>query len=152
MLSSRRGLAISDHLLFADVNRWLEAVVDSEVLTPRTIIASVPWTLVAQQANGLVPDQKAIVVDCGADDVLQDAIDAAGPRVTLRVEGTCNENITIHAWQTRLTLDGQGAASIAPAGGGPAVTIFAARFPSTTLRLSAVGQGASLLRRLHQPR
>ena len=69
-----------DAALFADVDRWMEVVVDSEVLTPRPIIASVPWALVAQQANGIVPDPKTIVVDCDAGDVLQDAIDAAGPK------------------------------------------------------------------------
>jgi parallel beta-helix repeat protein len=113
-----------DAALFADVNRWLEVVSDSEVLTPRPIIASVPWTLVAQQANGIVPAPKTIEVDCDAGDVLQDAIDAAGPKAALQVAGTCNENISIHSWQTRLTIDGKGTGSIAPAGGGPAVTIF----------------------------
>jgi hypothetical protein len=112
-----------DAALFADVNRWLEAVVDSEVLTPRPIIASVPWTLVAQQANKVVPDQRAIVVDCADGDVLQDAIDVAGPRVVLQVAGTCNENISIAAWQQRLTIDGQDAGSIVGTGSGPAVTI-----------------------------
>jgi parallel beta-helix repeat protein len=112
-----------DAALFADVNRWLEAVVESEVLTPRPIIASVPWTLVAQQANGIVPAPKTIVVDCDGGDVLQDAIDAAGPKATIQVAGTCTENINIHSWQTRLTIDGKSVGSIAPAGGGPAVTI-----------------------------
>jgi hypothetical protein len=48
--------------LFSDVDRWLEVVADGEVLTPRQIIASVPWALigeralVAESANKIVPD------------------------------------------------------------------------------------------------
>jgi len=37
--------------LFSEVGRWLEVVVGNEALTPRQIIGSVPWALVAQQAN-----------------------------------------------------------------------------------------------------
>lgn len=36
--------------LFSEVDRWLEAVADAEVLTPRQIIGSLPWALVAEQA------------------------------------------------------------------------------------------------------
>jgi hypothetical protein len=45
--------------LFSDVNRWLEVVVGSDVLTPRQIIGSVPWALIAQQANEIVRDSNA---------------------------------------------------------------------------------------------
>lgn len=44
--------------LFSDPNRWLEVVVGVEVLAPRQAIGSVPWALIAQQANetlGVVP-------------------------------------------------------------------------------------------------
>jgi hypothetical protein len=52
--------------LFADVNRWLEVVVGTDVLTPRQIIGSVPWALIAQQANEIVPDPNAPrFEDCG---------------------------------------------------------------------------------------
>jgi Protein of unknown function (DUF1566) len=52
--------------LFSDVNRWLEMVVDGEVLTPRQIIGSVPWALVARRANEVVPDSSAPrFEDCG---------------------------------------------------------------------------------------
>jgi hypothetical protein len=52
--------------LFSDVNRWLEVVVGAEVLTPRQIIGSVPWALIAQQANALVRDPNAPrFEDCG---------------------------------------------------------------------------------------
>jgi hypothetical protein len=55
-----------DAALFSDVDRWLEVVVGTEVLTPRQIIGSVPWALIAQQANEIVPDPNAPrFEDCG---------------------------------------------------------------------------------------
>ncbi len=52
--------------LFSDVDRWIEVVVDGEVLTPRQILGSVPWALIAQQANEIVPDPNAPrFEDCG---------------------------------------------------------------------------------------
>ncbi len=51
--------------LFSDVDRWLEVVVGSDVLTPRQIIGSVPWALIAQQANKIVPDPNGAFEDCG---------------------------------------------------------------------------------------
>jgi hypothetical protein len=51
--------------LFSDVSRWMEIVVGAEVLTPRQIIGSVPWALIAQQANQIVPDPNGPFKDCG---------------------------------------------------------------------------------------
>ena len=52
--------------LFSDVDRWLEVVVGIEVLTPRQIIGAVPWALIAQQANRIVPDpNEPRFEDCG---------------------------------------------------------------------------------------
>jgi hypothetical protein len=38
-----------DAALFSDPNRFLEVVVDGQVLTPRQIIAAVPWAMVAEK-------------------------------------------------------------------------------------------------------
>jgi hypothetical protein len=55
-----------DAALFSDVNRWLEVVVGTDVLIPRQIIGSVPWALIAQQANEIMPDPDAPrFEDCG---------------------------------------------------------------------------------------
>lgn len=55
-----------DASLFSDADRWLEVVVDTEELTPRQIIGSVPWALVAEQANEVVRDPNAPrFEDCG---------------------------------------------------------------------------------------
>lgn len=55
-----------DAALFSGTNRWLEVVVGVDVLTPRQIIGSVPWALIAQQANEIVPSPNAPrFEDCG---------------------------------------------------------------------------------------
>jgi hypothetical protein len=55
-----------DVALFSGVDRWLEVVVGAEVLTPRQVIGSVPWALVAEQANEIVRDPNAPrFEDCG---------------------------------------------------------------------------------------
>ncbi len=57
----------------------------------------------------------AQAVDCDAGESLQAAINAAAPTaapVTITVTGTCNENVGIRENKHRLTLDGQGIATI----------------------------------------
>jgi hypothetical protein len=52
--------------LFSEVDRWLEVVVDAQLLSPRQIIGAVPWALVAERANEVVRDPKAPrFEDCG---------------------------------------------------------------------------------------
>lgn len=55
-----------DAALFSGADRWLQVRVDGEDLTPRQLIGSVPWALIAQQANKIVPDPNAPrFEDCG---------------------------------------------------------------------------------------
>lgn len=55
-----------DAALFAGIDRWIEVEVDSEVLSPRQVVAAVPWALIAQQAHSIVPDPNAPrFEDCG---------------------------------------------------------------------------------------
>ncbi len=68
-----------DAALFSDVNRWLAVGVDGQALTPRQIIGSVPWALIAQQASEIVPDPNAPFKDCGDGTV-------ADPRAGLQWE------------------------------------------------------------------
>jgi hypothetical protein len=51
--------------LFSEVDRWLEVVVDGEVLTPRQIIGSVPWALVAERVAPWDPNITPRFEDCG---------------------------------------------------------------------------------------
>jgi parallel beta-helix repeat protein len=54
------------------------------------------------------------VLDCDkqASGALQRAIDHAGPGDTIRVSGTCQENLTIPEGKDRITLDGGGEATV----------------------------------------
>jgi parallel beta-helix repeat protein len=55
-----------------------------------------------------------VTVDCSAipPQSLQAAVNAARPGDTIKVTGTCNENVNIQEEKTRLTLDGQNVAVI----------------------------------------
>jgi hypothetical protein len=84
--------------LFSDVNRWLEVRVDGQALTPRQIIGSVPWALIAQQANEIVPDPNAPFRNCGDGTV-------ADPKTGLRWEkktndGSVNDVFNTYSWST----------------------------------------------------
>ncbi len=75
--------------------------------TTRTLIvfAAFFWTLSS------VAEAATIEVDCSSAS-LQAAINKAKPGDTLLVSGTCKENLVIHEEVARLTLDGQGKATI----------------------------------------
>jgi hypothetical protein len=51
-------------------------------------------------------------VDCDAGETIQNALANLIPGDTLKVSGTCNENVTIREELERITLDGQGTATI----------------------------------------
>ncbi len=57
------------------------------------------------------PGEAHIQVDCSSAS-LQAAIDKAKPGETLLVSGTCKENLVIHEEVARITLDGQGKATV----------------------------------------
>jgi hypothetical protein len=66
----------------------------------------------AVQAQAPLHSQGWANVDCDKEQsgALQRAIDAARPRDTIRVSGTCNENLLIPVGADQLTLDGGGTA------------------------------------------
>lgn len=75
--------------------------------TTRTLIvfAALLWILLS------VAEAATTKVDCSSAS-LQAAIEKAKPGDTLLVSGTCKENLVIHAEVARITLDGQGKATI----------------------------------------
>jgi parallel beta-helix repeat protein len=56
--------------------------------------------------------QTSRLVDCGAGDRIQTAVDAARPGETILVRGVCAESVRILDEVTRITLDGQGSAIV----------------------------------------
>jgi hypothetical protein len=54
-----------DASLFSDADRWLEVELVPDVLSPRQIIASVPWALVAEHVAPWDPNTTPRFEDCG---------------------------------------------------------------------------------------
>ncbi len=69
------------------------------------VVAAFLWILSS------VGEAATVQVDCSSGS-LQAAIDKAKPGDTLLVSGTCKENLVIHEEVVRVTLDGQGKATI----------------------------------------
>ena len=69
------------------------------------VVAAFLWILSS------VAEAATIEVDCSSA-TLQAAIEKAKPGDTLLVSGTCKENLVIHEEVVRVTLDGQGKATI----------------------------------------
>ncbi|HWI38356.1 MAG TPA: right-handed parallel beta-helix repeat-containing protein [Burkholderiales bacterium] len=66
--------------------------------------------------NASAGQAATLPVDCDAGEKLQDKVRAAKPGDEIMVSGTCNESIAIASEVTRITLNGQGKATIqAPA-------------------------------------
>src|SRR5512132_3892194 len=77
-------------------------------LSPQIRIASaLGLALIMTSAGGTVTN-----IDCDAGAHLQTAVDAARPGDTTLVHGACPENIRVLDEAARLTLDGQGSATI----------------------------------------
>ena len=68
---------------------------------------------------------QALTVNCDEGERLQPAIDAARPGDTVAVSGRCAENVAFFEEAARVTLDGQGTATIdAPSPAVPAITVW----------------------------
>ncbi len=74
-------------------------------LSTLIVFAAFFWTLSS------VAEEATTQVDCSLA-TLQAAVEKAKPGDTLLVSGTCKENLVIHEEVARLTLDGQGRATI----------------------------------------
>ena len=66
-------------------------------------------------------------VDCDAGGTIGAALPTLRPGDTLLVKGTCRENVSITAESHRLTLDGQGQATIDAPDPGPAAVAITGR-------------------------
>lgn len=77
------------------------------------------FALVVSSAEGQ-PQAATIKVDCDTGGTIGAALVSLKPGDTLLVKGTCRENVSIPAERHRLTLDGQGQATIDAQDPGPA--------------------------------
>jgi hypothetical protein len=83
------------------------------LLIPLTLVAAVPLTSPTGDADS---NMRMRVVNCDHGQNLAEALARAHPGDTIRVTGTCVERVSIKT--DRITLDGQGAATL-DGGGGP---------------------------------
>jgi parallel beta-helix repeat protein len=90
-----------------------------ESMKKHVAIALFLLVLVVSSADGQ-PQAVTIKVDCDAGGKIGAALVSMKPGDTLLVKGICRENIAITAERSRLTLDGQGQATIDAPDGGPA--------------------------------
>src|SRR6266849_377607 len=74
----------------------------------------------------------AIAGDCGAGEHVQAAIDQARPGATVVVSGFCDEHVTVREEAARITLDGQGTATIH--GPNPALAVITVLGRGITVR------------------
>ncbi len=84
------------------------------------------------------------IVDCDAQESINNALRNLIPGDTLRVSGTCNENVRVHEEVERITLDGQGIATI----NGPDSTLgtVEVRGRAVTIRNFTITGGDSCVR------
>jgi parallel beta-helix repeat protein len=97
---------------------------------------AVPWTIVTLTAAD-ASAQTTRSVDCSAGETVAAAVATAKPGDTLAVRGVCKESVMIPAEATRITLNGQGLATIShPTGSttpGPAAHVVYIRGRSITV-------------------
>src|SRR6266567_6094750 len=88
-----------------------------------------------------------VTVDCDAGDRLQTAVDAARPGDTILVRGVCAENVTARDETARLTIDGQGSATIrGPNAGSATITVLGRSITIRGFTITGGRQGIIVLR------
>jgi parallel beta-helix repeat protein len=94
----------------------------------RTVAARISFVcgiLVMMLALASTAAAATLTVDCGAGGKLQTALNAAANGDTILVTGVCNEGVSVRDELTRLTIDGQGTATVhAPAGANSAIQVL----------------------------
>jgi nitrous oxidase accessory protein NosD len=75
---------------------------------------------------------QGLLVNCDSDGTIRGALASLKPGDTLTVSGVCNENVSIEAEASRITLDGRGTATIQSTN--PGVNVIAIRGRETTVK------------------
>ncbi len=103
--------------------------------------------------NGLVGSAHAalapatVMVDCDAGGKIQTALNAAQSGDTILAHGVCNENVSVRDELARITIDGQGSATIhGPNAGAASITILGRNITIKGFTITGGRQGIIVLR------
>src|SRR5207244_2781121 len=75
---------------------------------------------------------QGVVVNCDSGGTIRGALASLKPGDTLTVSGVCNENVSIEAEVSRITLDGRGTATVQ--GTNPGVNVISIRGREITVK------------------
>src|SRR2546430_1911163 len=103
--------------------------------------------------NGLVGSAHAVLapatvaVDCDAGGKIQTALNAAQSGDTFLVHGVCNENVSVRDELARITIDGQGSATIhGPSSAAAVIQVLGRNITIRGFTITGGRQGFSVLR------
>jgi len=109
-----------------------------------TLMLSLTLVMLALPSAGAAA---TVAVDCDTGGKLQTAVNAAQPGDTVLVHGVCNENITVRDELARITIDGQGSATIhGPNAGAATFTVLGRNITIRGFTITGGRQGISVLR------
>jgi nitrous oxidase accessory protein NosD len=113
-------------------------------LTPVSGLLVLLLMMLAWPGTGMAA---TLTVDCGAGGKIQTALNAAANGDTILVTGVCTENVSVRDELTRLTLDGQGTATIhATDSGATAIQVLGRNITIRRFTITGGRSGIGVLR------
>lgn len=141
---ARQGVRTNASLSLMTKTRW---VMKRKFKSCGALLAAPVLAAAVACAQAALARAETVTVDCDAGDRLQTAVNAALPGDTILVRGVCNENISVRDEATRLTLDGQGSATIhGPNPGAATITVLGRNITIQGFTITGGRQGFSVLR------
>ena len=130
------------------MNRKLNKLIRIALMLSLTLtILALVSTAINSRATATTVVPATVTVNCDAGGKLQTAVNAALPGDTILVSGVCNENVTVRDEAARLTLDGQGSATIhGPNAGAATITVLGRNITIKGFTITGGRQGISILR------
>src|SRR6266568_1310965 len=93
------------------------------------------------------PAPATVAVDCDAGGKIQTALNAAQSGDTFLVHGVCNENVSVRDELARITIDGQGSATIhGPSSAAATITVLGRNITIKGFTITGGRQGFNVLR------
>lgn len=110
-------------------------------------LATLGLTNAGGAATNTLVTPAVVTVNCDAGGKIQPAVNAALPGDTIVVSGICNENVTVRDEASRLTLEGQGSATIhGPNAASATITVLGRNITIHGFTITGGRQGVSVLR------